>query len=735
MSSTVMDPSFGTGTGPTIVNPERLSPYERWTAELDYAEKELKTFHERARRVVRRYIDERDAVDNMNKWFNIFYANTNILKAALYAQIPQADVSRKFKDYNDDAARVASLILQRAVNPDKDDPRDNFDSMMRNCVQDRLIPGLAQCWLRLETDVEEVEGGILETDPHNEVNPEPGDDPGTTLPNEGFKTGPDPSAPPPANQPLTRITDQRVVIDYVYWQDFIWSPCRIWAERRWVGRKAYLTREELVERFGEKIGNEVPLDFRPTQGSVTTQSPTPVAEAIQKAVIYEIWDRCDRKVYWLSRSYHAILDEKADPLQLIGFEPCPEPMLANITTSNTTPRPDYFMIQDQYGELDTINNRISLLVQACKVIGVYDRASEGVQRMLQEGFDNTLIPVDNWAMFAEKGGIKGQVDWLPLESVLQALQRLYESREAIKGQIYELTGIADIVRGASKASETLGAQQIKAQFASVRIKTLQDEVARFARDVLRIKAEMMVKHFDPILLVKKSNVLYTENNEYVMQALQLLQSEEGFEWRIEVNADSMAQADYAMEKKDRIEFLTAVSGYLEKASMMFQNVPESAPLLVTLLKWAVSSFKNAHEIEGVIDKALDGINKQPPTKQEKPDPALIKAQADAQAKQQEAQLNAQKQQQEMAADAQKQQLEQQRLMMDMFFEKQSQQMQLMFQQQMNAMEAEAQRRDLAFQTALMALKIKGEKESQQIAADAAESKAEAKAEGENNATA
>lgn len=710
MSSTTMDPSFGTGSSPTIVDPAELKPYDRWTSELDYAEKELKVFHERARRVTRRYLDERDAVDNMSKWFNIFYANTNILKAALYAQIPQADVSRKFKDYNDDTARVASLILQRAINPDKDDPRDNFDSVMRNCVQDRLIPGVAQAWLRLETDVEEVEGGLLEPGPHSEVAPEPGDDPTLTPVNNGFKTGPDPSAPPPANEPLTRITDQRVVIDYIYWQDFLWSPCRVWEERRWVARKAYLTREELIERFGDEVGAKIPLDFRPSQAMTTTQSPTPVTEAIQKAVIYEIWDRCERKVIWLSRAWPNVLDIKDDPLKLIGFEPCPAPMLANITTSNTTPRPDYFMIQDQYSELDTINNRISLLVQACKVIGVYDRASEGVQRMLQEGFDNTLIPVDNWAAFAEKGGVKGQVDWLPLESVLLALQRLYESREAIKGQIYELTGIADIVRGASKASETLGAQQIKAQFASVRIKTLQDEVARFAGDILRIKAEIMVKHFEPILLVKKSNVLYTENDEYIAGAIQLFQSEEGFEWRIEVNADSMAQADYAMEKKDRIEFLTAVSGYLEKASMMFQSVPESAPLLVTMLKWAVASFKGATEIEGVIDKALDSLNKQPPQKEEKPDPAMLKAQADAQAAQQQAQLDAQERQQEMAADAQKAQLEQQRMQMDMFFEQQRQQMELMFQRQQQAMDAEAQRRTLEFQAAMNALKLEAQRE-------------------------
>jgi hypothetical protein len=128
------------------------------------------------------------------------------------------------------------------------------------------------------------------------------------------------------------------------------------------------------------------------------------------------------------------------------------------------------MIQDQYQELDTINNRVSMLLQACKVVGVYDQSASGVSRMLTEGFDNQLIPVDNWAMFAEKGGLKGQVDWLPLDVVVDALTQLITNRDLIKAQIYELTGISDIVRGATKASETLGAQEIKSKFASISIK-------------------------------------------------------------------------------------------------------------------------------------------------------------------------------------------------------------------------------------------------------------------------
>jgi hypothetical protein len=699
--------------GPTIVSPDdpSLTPYKRWTVELQYAEKELITFRERGRRVIRRYVDERDAMNSMDKWFNLFHANTNIMKSALYAKIPQPEVKRKWDDYQDDLARVAAQILQRCISPDKDDPRDQFDPVMKHAVEDRLLPGLGTAWLRLETDTEDAELSInsydagsyatpqpfagfkTDTAPDEQAaaaaaNPPPPPPPmppqpqpagpgmpppqpmmpppgGPGMPPPGGMPPPQQMAPPPQVIKYKRITDQRVCVDYVFWEDFLWSPCRVWEERRWTARLVYMDREELKKRFGAEIGEKVPLNFRPTTLNHTPQGITPKNEAVQRAKIYEIWDRDKRQVIWLCRDYPELLDTKDDFLKLIGFEPCPKPMFANTTTSNTVPRPDYYIVQDQYNELDTINNRISMLVQACKVVGVYDRAAEGVQRLLLEGFDNQLIPVDNWAMFSEKGGVKGQVDWLPLEQVVNALQRLYEAREAIKAQIYELTGIADIIRGASKASETLGAQQIKAKFASIRIQDVQDEVANFASAILRIKAEIMCKHVEPGIMLRKSNIMRTDDAHLADQAMALLQSEEGFEWRITVTADQLAQADYAMEKEDRIELLTTASGYMEKGAGLIQMMPQAAPLVVGLLKWAVSGFRGARDIEGMLDRQLDMLLKQPP--EQKPDPEQAKAEMEMKTAQQKAQLDSQSKQQDMAIKKQMAQMDMQMKQMDLMF--------------------------------------------------------------------
>ena len=670
----------------TIEKPEDLSGVELWNAEITAAEQELKKFYERGRKVTKKFLDERDAINTTAKFFNVFYANTNILESALYAQLPRPVVNRKYQDFQDDVGRVAALIIERNITQDLDDPNDTFDAMMRHCVQDRLVPGLSQAWLRLETDTEEIS-----------VPPTPGND----------TEGPDDLA---ENAPmLQRITDQRVAVDYIFWQDFLWSPCRVWEENRWVARKAYMTRDELIERFGEEKGKACPLNFVATVVGDNIQSSTPKEDVLKKAIVYEIWDRTTRKIIWYVKGYDALMDEKDDFLGLSGFYPCPRPMLANVSTSNSVPRPDYYMIQDQYSELDTVNNRISMLVQACKVVGVYDKAATGISRMLTEGYDNQLIPVDNWAMFAEKGGLKGQVDWLPLEAITTALRELNAAREVIKGQIYELTGIADIVRGASKASETLGAQQIKAQFASVRIKKLQDEVARFARDVMRIKAEIMVKHFDPQILVTRSNLMDSDNAQYVAPAMQLLKSQEGFEWRIQINADTLAQADYAMQKQDRIEIMTAMSKFMAQMTPMLAQEPGSAPLLLTLMKWTLAGFQGAHEIEGMLDKELDrlaAMAKQP--QQPKPDPEAMKAQAEMQAMQQAHQMDMQAKQADMQADQQKNAMEAQAQQQELKFEQQRLMLEFAMEKQRLDMEMNAEKQRLAMETHMEELKLRME---------------------------
>jgi hypothetical protein len=690
---------------------------DRWSEEITMAEKELKRFHEQGRRVVKRFIDDRDATETNQRWFNIFNTNVGILESALYSQIPGVDVSRRFHDMDDDVARVGGIILQRSIEQDMAEPSCDFDQVMRQTVSDRLISGLGSAWLRLETETE--------------------DQPAIEDENGGLTTPTDEEG-----NPLQMITDQEVCVDYVYWEDFLWSPCRVWAERRWVARRVPMTRDALVKRFGEEVGKRIPLDYAPKNTRVADSS-SPKNSILKRACIYEIWDREKREVIWFSKGHDRLLDTKPDPLMLENFEPCPRPMFANLTTSSCVPKPDYAMIQDQYVELDEVNNRISLLIVACKVVGVYDRSAEGIQRMLTEGYDNTLIPVDNWAMFAEKGGVKGQIDWLPLDTVVQAIGQLQAHREAIKGQIYELTGISDIVRGNTKASETLGAQELKSKFASVRIQKLQDEVVRFAQEILQMKGEILVKHFDPVILAKMSNIENTPDALLAVPALQLLKgNEQEMEWRIHVQSDSMAMIDYTQQKNERSEFMNAVATFLQSASTVGQGAPQLIPLMLELLKFGVAGFRISKDVEGIFDRYIKEFNAEIEQKKNappQPDPEQQKMQAEMSLKQQEGQMKQAEAQTKMAMEQHKQQsdmqLEAQKAEMELQFKREEnalklQQMQQEFALKMEQLQREA---DLRMQVAAQDAQVKAQiqQENHQQSMLIADEQAEQEKESEN----
>jgi hypothetical protein len=605
--------------------------YKRWEDEITFAEKEMEKFWKSARLTIRRYIDDRDATEVQKRWYNVFFTNVGIMEASLYDQTPEADVSRRFLDMNDDVARVAGIIMQRCVNQDMDEADCDFDAVMRHAVFDRLVPGLGAAWLRLETELEDIPDAI----------------------------------DPETQKPMQRIAYQEVAIDWVFFEDFIYSPCRTWEERRWVARKVYMTRDQLTKRFGKEKGLQVPLNTAANKNNNLPNGNTPSNMVLKRGCVYEIWDRESRKVIWFAKGMTEILEERSDFLHLRNgrFEPCPKPLFANLTTSNCLPKPDFAMLQDQYNELDEVNNRISLLIIACKVVGVYDKGAEGVQRMLTEGYDNILIPVDNWAMFAEKGGLKGQIDFLPLEMVVTALAQLQQHRASLVAQIDVLTGISDVVRGNTKASETLGAQELKAKYASVRIQKLQQDVTRFAEEILQIKADIICQHFDPQQILRMANVasIVPEDQQLLQPAMELIKGEEEeLCWRVDIQATSMAITDYAAVKNERSEFLNSVATFLQSASTVGQGAPQLVPLMLKMLQFGVSGFRVNKDVEGIFDKYISDFEQEIEAKKNappQPDPEQQKMQAELAMKQQEQQADLQAQQQKAQLELQQQQQE------------------------------------------------------------------------------
>jgi hypothetical protein len=349
-------------------------------------------------------------------------------------------------------------------------------------------------------------------------------------------------------------------------------------------------------------------------------------------------------VFWYVEGHDVILDRKQDPLGLDGFWPCPEPLVANLTTTKFIPRPDFVLAQDLYDEIDSVSARITLLERAIAVRGVYDETSEEVKRVLSEAIQNEMIPMKNFSLFKEKGGFKGVIDFLPLEMIVGALTSLREYRVELQSLLYQVTGMSDIMRGQATSSGTTATEQaIKAKFASMRVQALQDEFARFASDLQKLKAEVISKHYDPETILEASNAQYMmgDDPQIALQAVGLVKSK-FYEYRVEVKPEAISLQDMAAVKQERGEFLMSVATFLQSAAPILQAAPWATQGLLGILQWSMAGFRGGSSVEGVLDQMVlqakqaqqQALVAPPP-----PDPQMEIAKVKAAAEQQKAQMD------------------------------------------------------------------------------------------------
>lgn len=566
---------------------------KRWITAIKLAKKARKEWCQRGDKIIARYRDERPVEGSSNK-FNILWSNVQTLKPSLYAQTPKPLVSRRFKD-KDPIGRRAAQVLERAADFALDEY--DFDSVMEGAVEDRLLPGLGVARVDYEPFYadKEVEG-----------------------------------------ETVREVAYERAPCKYWHWKDFLHGPARQWQEVPWVAYRSFLTRSQLVKRFGD-IGNQIPLDYKPDLDDED------LSEEFKKAEVWEIWDKESKKVIWLSLSFSLRpLDYKDPHLKLAGFFPSPKPLFATTTTDKLIPVPDYAEYQDQAKELDTITARIDKLVEALRVNGVRDASAEGLDQLLSTAHENELVPVENWAAFAQKGGMDSVIAWLPIEQIAKVLEGLYEAREQVKQTLYEITGLSDIVRGASDPRETLGAQQLKGQYVNRRLKRQQAHVAKFARDLIQLKIEVMAEHFSAQTLKLMTGIEVTPEVEA------LLRNDPVRTFRIDIETDSTLQPDEQADKEARIEFLSAVSSFMTTAVESTQQIPELAPLLGEMLLFGVRGFRVGREIEEVIESAVEGDGNSLPAPDNGEAMKAQEAQGRLQADQARLQLDGQKMQGDFA---------------------------------------------------------------------------------------
>jgi hypothetical protein len=602
--------------------------YRYWAEELNTSLAARKPWWKKADKIVSRYLGEKKNGDDSASFdLNMFHSNVKTLGDMLYGNTPKIDVSRRYAQPNDDVGRVAAEMMERLLNLDIAENGAEIDAVFRSTLQDRLLAGLGCAKVRYEIETEQV--------------PVMSDD-GMPMMGED-------------NLPLMeeKLLFEDAPTDYFYWGDITWGWCRNWARMPWIAFRSYLTKDQITARFGEEVADGVKFQKQTKSTSDDQEDDSNAKSAWTRAEIWEIWCKETGKIHWIILGYDKQLEEKDDILNLSGFWPCPPFFIANATTTLYTPTPDYIMAQDLYNEVDKLQTRIAIITEAVKVVGVYNASADNLKQMFKDGSENDLIPVENWALFGENGGLAGQIEWMPIVDIVQTLRELIGVRDQTIGLLQQITGMVDVMRGSlDNQYEGVGQTEQKTKFGSVRIQALQEQFARFAGDLMQLKAEVIARHFSPETIYKRSNMAFSVDADHVEAAIELIKTPEDARLRIDIRPESVAMIDYQSLKGERTEYMNAVSTYMQSASAIIDADPSAKPFVLQLLQWGLAGFKGSSEIEGVIDKAIEASMEAEKAKQgqPEPDPEQIKQQGAMAIQQAKTQSDLQIREADMQAD-------------------------------------------------------------------------------------
>lgn len=380
---------------------------------------------------------------------DLFWSSYEILKPAVYAKPPVPAVAPLFQD-NRQLHNITAEMLERvAISTFK---VTGIDDVMTEVRDDLLFTGRGVPWLTYEKD---------------------GD-------------------------------GQRVCIEHLDRTDFIHEPARKWAEVGWVARRAWMTRKEMRKRFAKTSGAAYQdAKFKTRRDDEDND----VRAVTKKAGVWEVWHKADKKVYWVTEGVDVLLDSGAPHLKLSDFFPCPRPAYGTLRRRSLVPVPDWERYAIHFQKISTLTGRIYLLLEKVKLKGLIPAGGDvgdAVEELIRSDDDEILIPVPGAAMLA--GGGTGFVAWLPLKEIAEAIQGLISARAQLIDDFYQLSGISDIMRGATEAEETLGAQQLKSQYGSVRVRGKIDELQRVAAESVKIAAEIIAENFSKETLLEMSQM-------------------------------------------------------------------------------------------------------------------------------------------------------------------------------------------------------------------------------------
>jgi hypothetical protein len=651
-----------------------------WRREIDNAKK----YHEKSKKIAKEYQEiyesQDDGVDNSiytkESDYPIFWSNTQVLKPLLFSKLPKANITQSFFN-EDEISRISSELVERLLTYLlKESDAENQIEKIRDAylVQGIGIPRIVynppepiEIKTKKKKEPKENEKSSYDT-------------------NEDMAEGETEDTEEETTDYEVDDSQKSFKIEFVDYQDFLKSTEKEWDKLRWIAFKKYYTRRELIMYFGKK-GEKVPMTNNKYE-MLGEQNE----DLYKICEVWEIWDKENEVCHFITFAGDGyVLDTQEDGYNLKNFFPIPMPMGLN-ESKKMLPAPLYKKYKRFAEDLAEIHDRIISLVEQAKFTGAYTSfAEQSDVENIMNGNDGEFKPLKTTANIDDARKL---VVFKPLTEIANTITVLRSEKLQLKADIQEITGLSDIVRGYSIASETATAQQLKGNFAISRIQPLQKEVEYTIRDTLRLLAELAVEKLsiseiikitglkvvdvDLILNNAKQNIdvekqeairlLDPQQPDYKDKIMMLeQQAQQGMQntlkdlqkqlkgyfielknipklaknikddklrcISIDIETDSTVKIDQNQEKMDRMEYIRSISQTIQSMVPAVQTGVISKDALNEFVIFASKPFKVGRNLENYL-KVEEPV-------EEKPDPQAMMAQAEMEFRQQELQLKAQ----------------------------------------------------------------------------------------------
>lgn len=558
-----------------------------WLAKLRAEEKAHKDFRRQAEKAQKDYRGDdtpeiANSTEDQSNFYPVFWSNVQGMKGYLLSKSPKPDVRKRNKDGQIPKSVPTAVERGLTFTLDTEDVDDHADRAM----EDYLVAGLGAAKVEYEAEV----GPVAVLDAMGQPVPVRDEFGIPQLDEEG--------------QPRMMMTEdviaQRMWLEYIPWPRFRWEPVKDWEDVTWVGVVHYMSRQEVRDRFDVDVKD---ADMASGEARMSDRNGEPREQAKYQGLVtvVEIWCKTTRKLHWIGLETPEIDVEEDDPLGLKGFFPFPRPMMLNIKSGQLIPKPDYTFVSPACKYVDKLTKRIYSLTNQIKAVYAHDGSMPELAQLADPTIpDGTIVGINGMHVKLQTpSGGRPSLDTIMLTrdntAMVGVVQTLMQLRDVQIAKIDQITGYSDIQRGQTDPNETAAAQQIKGQWANVRLTDKKKAVNGFFREVFRIMAEVMSEHFTAQQFALMTGVQLSP------EEMEILKSDIGRTFAIDVETDSTIAADDAEEKAQRLELSKTFMDYFNATSGPVAQGTMPPDMAKAIMSMAIGAYKYAADLDEAID--------------------------------------------------------------------------------------------------------------------------------------